>query len=136
MRIKIASEFFLFSIRVYGCLYHRLTQRLSTLMTASCSVGLGFLYQCQCPFLGYLLRIKGSLTAPLITLLLCFAIILIVMPYYDSIDAAANATGTFTPQFSSKIGALTAVVAIAVIAFLILRSFLKRHLFCMNNSLK
>ena len=54
MRIKIASEFFLFTIRVCGCLYHRLTQRLSTLMTAGCSVGLGVLYQCQCPFLGYL----------------------------------------------------------------------------------
>jgi hypothetical protein len=45
------------------------------------------------------------------------------MSYYDDTytDAAANATGTFTPPFSSKIGALIAVVAIAAIAFLILR---------------
>jgi hypothetical protein len=36
-------------------------------------------------------------------------------------DYATNTTGMFTPPFTSKIGALIVVVAIAAIAFLFLR---------------
>lgn len=64
----------------------------------------------------------------MITLLLSgFAIIPIVMSCYDDTSADADVyataikTGSFNPPFSSKIGAIIAVLAIAGIAWLILR---------------
>jgi hypothetical protein len=74
--------------------------------------------------------VKLSLSSVIILLLsFIFAVILVVMSYYDdsydySIGAAikGQATTNVTPPFSSRIGALITVLAIALITWLFIRS--------------